>query len=174
MTATDDPRRTSRRLAAGLRDPSPRLRATYLGIAAAGVFVLAVNAAVPFLPASRADQPQTGLIPNPEAGNGVPADPGFVWVTASAYGGRFLGRETACGEVLEPTSRIVAHRDLACGTPLQIRAGDTTLSATVGDRGPFVDGRELDLAPGVWRGLGFDSIAEFGVRGVQVQESEPD
>ena len=63
----------------------------------------------------------------------------------------------------------MAHRDLACGTPLNVRVEDTTVMATVGDRGPFVEGRELDLAPGVWRGLGYDSIADFGVRGVQVQ-----
>lgn len=169
MAESDKPRRWSGHASSSAREPSPRLRATLLGVAAAGTAVLALNGLFPFLPASTETSTRTGLISEPAAGQGVAADAGFVWVTASAYGGEFLGGDTACGEVLEPTSRIVAHRDLACGTPLNVRVEDTTVMATVGDRGPFVEGRELDLAPGVWRGLGYDSIADFGVRGVQVQ-----
>lgn len=169
MVESDTPRGWPERVTRALRNPSPRLQAGFLGIAAIGAGLLVANGVSPFLPASVDEEPRTGLIPDPSAGSGVAPDPGFVWVTASAYGGRFLGQETACGEVLEPTSRIVAHRDLACGTPLQIRLENATVAATVGDRGPFVDGRELDLAPGVWRGLGFDSIGDFGVRGVQVR-----
>ena len=152
-----------------IRDPSPRLRASLLVVAAVGTAVLILNGLVPFLPASVADETQTGLIADPAAGNGVEPDPGFVWVVASAYGSNLIGQETACGELLEESSRIVAHRDLECGTPLEIRVDGKAIEATIGDRGPFVDGRELDLAPAVWRGLGFASEAAFGVRGAQVQ-----
>jgi len=144
-------------------------RRVALGLAGAGIVVLLVNGLVPFLPASRPDEEAPALTADPSAGEGQPADPGVVWVSASAYGGDFVGQETACGDVLERTSRIVAHRTIACGTPLDIRLGDETVAATVGDRGPFVEGRELDLAPGVWTALGFSSRAQFGVRGVQAR-----
>lgn len=150
--------------------PSRRAQLVELALAGLGVVILLANAASPFLPGSVEDEePRRGLIADPDAGSGQPADPGFVWVTASAYGGQFLGQETACGETLAAGSRIVAHRDLACGTPLVVRVEDESIAAMVGDRGPFVDGREIDLAPGVWRGLGFPSIDAFGVRGVQVR-----
>jgi hypothetical protein len=150
------------------RDSEGARRLT-LGLAAVGIVVLVANGLVPFLPASRPDEEAPSLAADPSAGGGEPADPGYVWVSASAYGGDFVGQETACGEVLARTSRIVAHRTIACGTPIDVRLGDETVAATVGDRGPFLEGRELDLAPGVWTALGFTSRAQFGVRGVQAR-----
>jgi hypothetical protein len=144
-------------------------RLVALALSAAGIAVLVLDAFVPIFPASAGGEEPAALVADPSAGGGEPADPGFVWVTASAYGGDFVGQETACGEVLEATSRIVAHRTLACGTRIEIRLEGETVDATIGDRGPFEAGRELDLAPGVWSALGFSSRAEFGVRGVQAR-----
>lgn len=107
---------------------------------------------------------------SPPTGTAIGTD--YVTVEASAYGGVFVGRETACGETLTDGARIVAHRTLACGTPLDLRLDGTTVSVTVGDRGPFVDGRELDLAPAVWSAFGYASIAAFGVRPLGVRLAE--
>ena len=129
--------------------------AAALAAAAAGVLVLVVSATV-------------GLVRG-GAETDTPVGADYVAVQASAYGGAFVGRRTACGEILTDGSRIVAHRTLACGTPLDLRLDGTTVSVTVGDRGPFEAGRELDLAPAVWSEFGYASIAAFGVRQVDVR-----
>ena len=140
----------------GDRVRTRRIGAAALAAAAAGVLVLVVSAAA-------------GLVSGGGAEIDTPVGTDYAAVRASAYGGAFVGRRTACGEILTEGSRIVAHRTLACGTPLDLRLDGTTVSVTVGDRGPFEAGRELDLAPAVWSEFGYASIAAFGVRPVDVR-----
>jgi len=65
---------------------------------------------------------------------------------ASWYGEWFRGRTTACGEPYDPDGLTAAHRDLPCGTRLRVEHGGRGVTVTVTDRGPFVEGRFLDLS----------------------------
>ncbi|MCL2770645.1 MAG: septal ring lytic transglycosylase RlpA family protein, partial [Solirubrobacterales bacterium] len=76
-------------------------------------------------------------------------------VMASWYGG---GGGLACGGVLSAATMGVASRTLPCGTELTLRYGARTVRVPVVDRGPYVEGRELDLTEATKRALGFDGL----------------
>lgn len=76
---------------------------------------------------------------------------------ASWYGPGFYGGRTACGQTLTAGILGVAHKTLPCGTKVTFRYGGRTATARVIDRGPFIAGREWDLAPALKRKLGFGS-----------------
>lgn len=67
---------------------------------------------------------------------------------ASWYGKELAGRPTASGRPFRPSRRTAAHRSLPFGTVLKVTRPDTERSVRVVviDRGPFVDGRVIDLA----------------------------
>jgi rare lipoprotein A len=92
---------------------------------------------------------------------GAPRQHGAVTVyrasTASWYGPGLYGGRTACGGTLDSTTLGVANRTLPCGTRVTFRYGGRKVTAKVIDRGPFVAGREWDLAPAVKARLGFPS-----------------
>lgn len=69
-----------------------------------------------------------------------------VFGVASWYGERFRGRTTACGQTYDPDALTAAHRELPCGTRLRVEHGGRGVTVTVTDRGPFVEGRFLDLS----------------------------
>jgi rare lipoprotein A len=73
------------------------------------------------------------------------------------------GGALACGGRLGYDSLVVAHRRLPCGTRVTIHYHGRTVQARVQDRGPFVGGREFDLAGGVARRLGFDGVGRIWV-----------
>ena len=73
------------------------------------------------------------------------------------------GGALACGGRLGYDSLVVAHRSLPCGTPVTIQYHGRTVQARVADRGPFVGGREFDLAGAVARRLGFDGVGRIWV-----------
>jgi peptidoglycan lytic transglycosylase len=73
------------------------------------------------------------------------------------------GGPLACGGRLGYDSLVVAHRSLPCGTQVTIQYHGRTVRATVQDRGPFVGGREFDLAGGVARRLGFNGVGRIWV-----------
>jgi rare lipoprotein A (peptidoglycan hydrolase) len=75
-----------------------------------------------------------------------------------AYGGPL-----ACGGRLGYDSMVVANKSLPCGTKLTIRYRGRTVKATVRDRGPYVGGREFDLAGAVARKLRFDGVGQIWV-----------
>jgi rare lipoprotein A len=67
---------------------------------------------------------------------------------ASWYGGKFHGRLTSSGEVFDTNQMTAAHRTLPFGTVVKVTNLDNGKSAVVkiNDRGPFVDGRIIDLS----------------------------
>jgi rare lipoprotein A (peptidoglycan hydrolase) len=67
----------------------------------------------------------------------------------SWYGPGFYGNHTACGQVLTRTIVGVAHKTLPCGTLVTFRYKGVTVTAPVIDRGPYVAGRQWDLAHGL-------------------------
>jgi rare lipoprotein A len=73
------------------------------------------------------------------------------------------GGALACGGRLRYDSLVVAHRSLPCGTMVTIRHRGRTVRARVQDRGPFVGGREFDLAGAVARRLGFNGVGPIWV-----------
>jgi hypothetical protein len=66
-------------------------------------------------------------------------------VVASYYGPGLYGNRTACGQTMTTTLQGVAHRTLACGTPVTLRFGANTVTVPVVDRGPQILSREFDL-----------------------------
>lgn len=85
-----------------------------------------------------------------------PAAPVVYTGVASWYGADFHGRPTASGEIYDKEAMTAAHRTLPFGTLLLVRSLDTQASVVVriNDRGPFVDGRDLDLSEAAARILG--------------------
>lgn len=65
------------------------------------------------------------------------------------------GGSLACGGELTSSTMGVANRTLPCGTLVDIRYGDRSVTVPVIDRGPFVAGREFDLTEATKRALGF-------------------
>jgi rare lipoprotein A len=67
---------------------------------------------------------------------------------ASWYGPGFHGNPTASGETYDMHELTAAHRTLPLGTRVLVRNQENGRSVVVriNDRGPFVDGREIDLS----------------------------
>lgn len=110
---------------------------TLLGVL---VFVVVVAAITGFTrPGSVAEAPSRPGAPRVEL-----VDERFG--VASWYGEWFRGRTTACGKAYDPDALTTAHRHLPCGTRLRVEHGGRSVTVTVTDRGPFVEGRFLDLS----------------------------
>ncbi|MBB3903133.1 rare lipoprotein A (peptidoglycan hydrolase) [Methylobacterium brachythecii] len=75
---------------------------------------------------------------------------------ASWYGPGFQGHRTASGERFNSGALTAAHRSLPFGTRVRVTNNATGRSVVVriNDRGPFVGGRQIDLAAGAARAIG--------------------
>lgn len=67
---------------------------------------------------------------------------------ASWYGHPYHGRATASGEVYDMEKLTAAHRTLPFGTMVRVLnlTNSLTVDVRINDRGPFVDGRIIDLS----------------------------
>lgn len=76
--------------------------------------------------------------------------------TASWYGQPFHGRKTASGEVYDMNKLSAAHKTLPLQTWLEVRnlENNKTLHVRVNDRGPFIEGRLIDLSRAAAEELG--------------------
>jgi rare lipoprotein A len=83
-------------------------------------------------------------------------------VVASWYGSDYHGRPMANGEFYNMYSNTIAHRDLPFGTRVELTNPETgaKVKAVVKDRGPFIEGRDVDLSYSLARRL---SLVEKGV-----------
>jgi len=90
-------------------------------------------------------------------------------MTASWYGPGFHGRTTANGEVYDQMALTAAHKELPFGTMLLVTNPRNGRSAFVriNDRGPYIDGRDLDLSQGTAAAL---KMIKRGVIKVKVEE----
>jgi rare lipoprotein A (peptidoglycan hydrolase) len=77
---------------------------------------------------------------------------------ASFYGEEFAGDPTAIGHIFNPELFTAAHRTLPLPSFLHVRYGDRCATVLVNDRGPYVDGRVLDLSEGAARYLGLPGV----------------
>jgi rare lipoprotein A len=95
---------------------------------------------------------------------------------ASYYAPKFDGRRMADGHKFEPMANVAASKTLPLGTTAKVTNEATGKSAivTVQDRGPYVDGRIIDVSPKVARQL---DMTHKGVSRVVVKpiaEPKPD
>jgi rare lipoprotein A len=76
---------------------------------------------------------------------------------ASYYGDAFRGNRTASGERFDPAAFTAAHRTLAFGTCLRVENLDNgrSVQLRINDRGPFVQGRIVDVSEAAARALDF-------------------
>jgi rare lipoprotein A len=90
---------------------------------------------------------------------------------ASWYGARYHGRTTASGEPFNMYALTAAHKTLPFGTNVKITNLDNgkTIEVVINDRGPFVEGRIIDLSQEAARRLGFLSA---GVARVKIEWGE--
>ena len=74
---------------------------------------------------------------------------------ASWYGEFHHGQPTASGEIYDMTRMTAAHRTLPLGTQLRVvnLQNGRVVRVRVNDRGPYVDGRILDLSREAARAL---------------------
>lgn len=88
---------------------------------------------------------------------------------ASWYGPKFHGKYTANGEVYDQMALTAAHKYLSFGTLLKVTnpKNGKSVIVRINDRGPYIEGRELDLSKGAAIELG---ILEKGVARVKIQE----
>jgi rare lipoprotein A len=96
--------------------------------------------------------------------------------TASWYGEPFHGQYTANGEVFDLNELTAAHCTLPLPSIVEVVNLDTNraLRIRVNDRGPFVDGRIIDVSRRVAQLLGFErsGIARVRVRVLKDESQE--
>ena len=77
---------------------------------------------------------------------------------ASWYGEPYHGRQTASGEIYDMHRMTAAHKTLAFGTKVKVNRRDTGADVVVriNDRGPFIEGRIIDLSFAAAKKIGLD------------------
>lgn len=90
-------------------------------------------------------------------------------IKASWYGPRFHGKYTANGEVYDQMALTAAHKSLSFGTLLKVTnpKNGRSVIVRINDRGPYIEGRDLDLSKGAAIELG---ILKRGVARLKIQE----
>ena len=76
---------------------------------------------------------------------------------ASFYADKFEGSPTASGEKYKHNKLTAAHKSLPFGTKVRVTntANNQMVEVVVNDRGPYVDGRIIDLSKSAAEKLGF-------------------
>jgi rare lipoprotein A len=100
-----------------------------------------------------------------------PAVPGQVEAgVASWYGHPFDGRPTASGELYDMEKMTAAHRTLPFGTVVRVQSlvNNQTIQVRINDRGPFVQGRIVDLSHAAAQGIGMQSTANVRLQVVSI------
>ena len=87
---------------------------------------------------------------------------------ASWYGEQFHGRQAANGELFDMNSLTAAHRTIPLGSMVRVvnLENGKVVHVRINDRGPYVDGRILDLSRAAAGRLG---MTEGGLSKVQVE-----
>jgi rare lipoprotein A len=126
-----------------------------------------------------ADRPDESSVPGSYHGGAVTVSPDRLPVPepptppgdsetgmASWYGGKFQGRQTASGEVFDTEELTAAHKTLPFGTRVRVVNTENGESVVVriNDRGPFVEGRIIDLSRAAAREIGMTGSGVTRVR----------
>jgi len=87
---------------------------------------------------------------------------------ASYYADKFEGRKTASGEIFHQKGLTAAHRTLPFGTKVKVTniANGRSVKVRINDRGPFAEGRVIDLSKKAAKKIG---MVTMGVAVVEVR-----
>jgi rare lipoprotein A len=111
--------------------------------------------------------PQLTSSPKQVPGKSNGLKPLAVWeCTTSWYGEDFDGQPTATGEKYDMYGETAAHPTLPLGSIVRVvnPRNHRSQIVRINDRGPYVEGRELDVSYEVARRLGFDQRGVAKVR----------
>jgi rare lipoprotein A len=91
---------------------------------------------------------------------------------ASFYSDKFEGQTTASGEKYKKNKLTAAHRSLPFGTKVKVTnvSNGNTVEVEIIDRGPYVEGRIIDVSRAAAEKLGF---INQGVADVQIEVADP-
>ena len=79
-----------------------------------------------------------------------------TYAVASWYGPKFHGRPTSSGDIFNMYAKTCAHKEYPFGTRVRVTntENDRSAECIVNDRGPFVEGRDVDLSYAVAKEIG--------------------
>ena len=146
---------------------------------------LVAPSAEPAKPAAETELEEPAPVPSPRYKVGDPYEVAGVWYyprvdpdydetgVGSWYGLPFHGRATANGEVYDMNELTAAHKTLPMPTMVRVTnlENGRSMVLRVNDRGPFVNGRIIDVSRRAAQLLGFDVK---GTAKVRVQAIAPD
>jgi rare lipoprotein A len=91
---------------------------------------------------------------------------------ASYYGGDFHGKKTANGEIFDQNKMTAASKELPLGSKATVTNEETgkSVDVKINDRGPYADGRVLDVSKGAAKRL---DMLDDGTAPVKI-EVDPD
>lgn len=91
---------------------------------------------------------------------------------ASFYADKFEGKPTASGEKYRHNKLTAAHKTLPFGTKVKVTnlGNNLTVEVIINDRGPYVDGRIIDLSKSAAEKLGF---INQGLADVKIEVVDP-
>ena len=84
-------------------------------------------------------------------------------MVASYYGYELAGSPTASGEPFNPEGYTAAHKTMPLGTELEVTYGGSSVNVVVNDRGPYVEGRDIDLSQGAAEVIGLTAAGSAPV-----------
>jgi rare lipoprotein A len=87
---------------------------------------------------------------------------------ASYYGGKFIGRLTANGEIYDANKLTAAHKTLPFGTMVKVTnlKNNKSVIVRINDRGPFVSGRIIDLSEAAAKKI---EMLQVGIQKVEIE-----
>jgi rare lipoprotein A len=91
---------------------------------------------------------------------------------ASFYADKFEGTITSSGEKYRHNKLTAAHKTLPFGTKVRVTnlGNNKTVDVVINDRGPYVDGRIIDLSRSAAEELGFEN---YGLADVKLEVTDP-
>jgi rare lipoprotein A len=100
--------------------------------------------------------------------NGFKDGPAPITGDASWYGPGFVGRKTASGAIFDDAKLTAAHKTIPLGSRAKVTnlKNGKTIEVEINDRGPYIDGRILDLSHAAARAL---DMVHVGVTRVQIE-----
>jgi len=86
---------------------------------------------------------------------------------ASWYGPGFAGKKTASGDIFDDSKFTAAHKTIPLGSNARVTnlTNGKTVEVKINDRGPFIDGRIVDLSQAAAKALG---MIDRGTARVQI------
>lgn len=130
---------------------------------------LSPMAAAQAQPSSKSQSPKDASVPPIAVERTDEGEPVIVHEgEASFYGGSFHGKKTASGERFDQNKPTAASRELPLGSKVTVTNQDNgkSVNVIVNDRGPYVDGRVIDLSKKAAKQL---DMIEDGVAPVRVE-----